>query len=1108
MPGIKFGGAKAKKKVKEDGDLLSLASGKDEGLLLSPSDSWSEVWKGMPTYEMGSTEAFRKVTIHLRDPGELEDLSRMLGIDLTDRTSTVYLSRDEDYVAPKELIYESDDPRPPRYPVYVISKGRWDTPLTAEALRAIGVPHKVVIEPSEASRYEEALGKERLLVAPEDFSKRGEGGIPVRNFVWETAVASGAKRHWILDDNIHGFLRLNRNRRIPVSGPSIFRAAEDFSDRYENVALSGFNYMYLARDNQELPPFCLNTRIYSMILINHDLDLPERWRGRYNEDTDLSLRALKAGWATVLFNAFLGDKAPTLTMKGGNAEIYADSDRRREFAESLKAQHPDVVEVVWRYERWHHEVNYRPFAGNRLIPRKDQPVSAGEYGMRIARSSRTGRYVPPPLAPVVITMAPRKAEALPKEPVEIKEEPPLSSVSLTPRSSKPENAAPVVFAPRAAKTTMLSAPEANRYVDPFLRSIEPQLKVWDTELYPPKFDYATWPWGDKSFVVADVEVFENFFLVAVKRLQDGKRLTFELSDRSPKLNRIELETVMLNNCIVTFNGNNFDLPIIGMALLGFDNRKLKEASNRIIREGIKSWDIEREFGVRLPKFNSIDLMEPNPSVRMGLKMLHARLNGRFIVDLPFEDVELSSREMNVATLYCLNDLDATEGLCNALREPLDLRRALSGQYGMDLRSKSDAQVGEAIVKSRVGIRGNPKDGIPSIQSFGYSVPSFVSFESPALREVLRSLRETTFHINGSGRVETPDWLKDLSIPLGSAAYTMGIGGLHSTEGSRAILSDEENVLVDIDVSSQYPRIILKLGLYPKALGPKFLDVYRELTDERVAAKAAGDKTKADGGKIALNGVYGKLGSSYSILYAPDLMIATTLTGQLSLLMLIERLEAAGIPVASGNTDGVLPFVKRSKLKELASIVSRWEAETGFAIERTEYDAIYNSSVNSYIAVKPGGKTKIKGPLANPWREGNLREMLSKNPQMTILSDALVDLIVKGTPVEETITNAADPRAFVTVIQVRGGAEWRGAKLGRVARYYYSFDGDPILDAKGKRQVAKTEGAKPLMELTASLPEDVDRLRYFEEAKALAVDYAILKPEGELAEDSCCVIPFV
>jgi hypothetical protein len=275
----------------------------------------------------------------------------------------------------------------PKYPIYIPSLGRWESRLTVKTLESKGVPFKVVVEPDEYNSYAKVIDPAKILKAPEDFHERGQGSIPVRNWIWDHAVSQGTGRHWIIDDNIVNFYRLNQNRRIPVGSGTIFACAEDFTDRYENVAFSGLNNIAFAPDRSDrIAPFVLNTRIYSITLINNAL--PFRWRGRYNEDTDICLRALKAGWCTIQFNAFLADKCTTLKMKGGNTDtVYDTGDQRREFAESLQRQHPDVVTVVWKFGRWHHKVNYSRFKSNALQKLEGLVIEPGvnNYGMKLAQ---------------------------------------------------------------------------------------------------------------------------------------------------------------------------------------------------------------------------------------------------------------------------------------------------------------------------------------------------------------------------------------------------------------------------------------------------------------------------------------------------------------------------------------------------------------------------------------------------------------------------------------------------------------------------------------------------------------------------------------------------
>ena len=207
----------------------------------------------------------------------------------------------------------------PKYPVYIISKGRWERRQTAKAMEVMKIPYHIVVEPQEYENYAAVIDKSKIIVLP--FSNLGQGSIPARNWVWEHAIKTGAERHWILDDNMDSFYRVNRNMKLIVKTGAIFKCAEDFVDRYENIAIAGFQYNSFVFKDAIVPPFRLNTRIYSCILLKNDL--PYRWRGKYNEDTDLSLRALKDGWVTMLFNAFLANKETTMRAKGeiGRAHV-------------------------------------------------------------------------------------------------------------------------------------------------------------------------------------------------------------------------------------------------------------------------------------------------------------------------------------------------------------------------------------------------------------------------------------------------------------------------------------------------------------------------------------------------------------------------------------------------------------------------------------------------------------------------------------------------------------------------------------------------------------------------------------------------------------------
>ena len=281
-----------------------------------------------------------------------------------------------------------------RYPVYIVSKGRYTNMLTNRALNRLGVPFRVIVEEQEFDEYAKVVGAERLLILPKKYKEEYEllddlgltkstGPGPARNFAWEHSMSEGYAWHWVLDDNIHDFQRLNRNMKVPMRTNVNFVATEDFIDRYENLAIAGFNYRSFCKSDSKANPYILNTRIYSCLLIRNDI--PFKWRGRYNEDTILCLDALSAGWATIQLNAFLQEKVTTQRMGGGNSKEFYEVEGTLAKSKMLADTYPDVASVVWKFNRWHHHVDYSPFKNNPLkrkasfIPQNQ----INEYGLKL-----------------------------------------------------------------------------------------------------------------------------------------------------------------------------------------------------------------------------------------------------------------------------------------------------------------------------------------------------------------------------------------------------------------------------------------------------------------------------------------------------------------------------------------------------------------------------------------------------------------------------------------------------------------------------------------------------------------------------------------------------
>jgi hypothetical protein len=263
----------------------------------------------------------------------------------------------------------------PRYPVYIVSKGRARNGLTTRALHEMNVPHYIVVEEQELEFYKEGRCHGELLVLPQKYKNeydlcddlgfsKSTGPGPARNFCIDHSLQSGFNRHWVMDDNIDAFHYLNRNEKFEVRTGATLRASEDFVDRYSNVPVSGLNYYSFCKKTDKVPPYILNTRIYSCLLIDNNSGY--RWRGRYNEDTDLSLRVLKDGHCTIQFNAFLCGKITTQRMRGGNSADFYDDEGTLPKSEMLEKLHPDVAKVVYKFNRWHHHVDYSVFKKNKL----------------------------------------------------------------------------------------------------------------------------------------------------------------------------------------------------------------------------------------------------------------------------------------------------------------------------------------------------------------------------------------------------------------------------------------------------------------------------------------------------------------------------------------------------------------------------------------------------------------------------------------------------------------------------------------------------------------------------------------------------------------------
>lgn len=575
-------------------------------------------------------------------------------------------------------------------------------------------------------------------------------------------------------------------------------------------------------------------------------------------------------------------------------------------------------------------------------------------------------------------------------------------------------------------------------------------------------------------VAFDVECYSNYFLVLFKGL-DGRVIKVSRHNDIIEGDMKVVNAIYRINPLISFNGDNYDIPMLCAFMDGWSNADLKKLSDAIIVKNLSRWQLTDYFPklrVRQPQAGHIDLTGATP-LQASLKAYGCRIHSEKLQDLPIDpSATITCGQVDVLERYCENDVDVTWDIYDTLKPQLKLRGQMTKEYGVDMRSKSDAQIAEAIIKQRMQEAGHSVDKRDTpVKPFKYNVPGFILFKDPTLRTVLDAVRSCEFTIKDTGNVILPDTISQV-IEFDGTKYKLGIGGLHSQEKRQVVEPTADEVLGEYDVASMYPSIILGQNLYPKHLGEEFLEIYRAIFEERLAAKRSGNKTVADTLKIVLNSSYGKFGSKYSFLYSPELLVQTTLSGQLALLMLIERVTSVGAKVVSANTDGINVLMPKSLKPRVDAVCDRWSKDTTYVLEWTEYKATYSESVNSYVALKDDG-AKTKGL----YESGSI----AKGYSAQICNDAIVAYLKDDVPIRETIYGCNDIRQFLVMRGVRSGGVWQGKELGKVVRWYFSVCGASIHYKNGNK-VAGSDGAMPMMDLVYYLPDDLDLERYVEIAE--------------------------
>lgn len=548
----------------------------------------------------------------------------------------------------------------------------------------------------------------------------------------------------------------------------------------------------------------------------------------------------------------------------------------------------------------------------------------------------------------------------------------------------------------------------------------------------------------KLHAIFDTEIIgliKPIFLTCIEIVETGERFTFWHDKRG----HTKKLTAMLEDPQYTwvgFNSENFDRPLLAMAVMGHDETNIKVVCQNIIEHKMMSWQTYREYDIDFIEYDHIDIKEVPKGVMLSLKVYEGRMHSPNLQDMPFHhDEEIDTpKKRKIVEDYCWNDISETKRLFLTMKEEVELREQLGAQYGVDIRSKSDAQCAEAILKKVCSI-GKGDKVVPG--SVRYSCPKFIKTNSKLINEIIAMCEDHKFIINfANGSPEFPEFLTE-PIDINGGVYQMGIGGLHSKHDKKIHLKanpDEGLLLSDFDVASYYPNIMIKAGLIPNLGGNKgalFLDAYQDIYEQRIAAKRKGDKSRAETLKIVLNGTFGKLGSIYCSFYAPALMLAVTITGQLNLLCLIYELtNIKGVTVESANTDGIMVAYPLDKRELVLKRIQLNAKRTQFEYEETPYEQVALKDVNSYFAVPAPSlaavidrvsitsslNKKLDVKRKGAYSKAGVKE--NTNPTMEVCSDAVAEYLLGNHEIEDWIRAEKDIRKFVEIRGVKkpGGVQ--------------------------------------------------------------------------------------
>lgn len=568
----------------------------------------------------------------------------------------------------------------------------------------------------------------------------------------------------------------------------------------------------------------------------------------------------------------------------------------------------------------------------------------------------------------------------------------------------------------------------------------------------------------KIVYVYDIEVFQNIFHCSVKNTETNDIYEFEISERKNQLRELvkffkqvdkyitwgDYYTTNINipaNVIFCgYNNLHYDNPIINY-IIEYEDKlmqynipticssifNLSKTITTSSEDNIDAWK-HWKYQIWFDTFDILTMLYSN-KLRVGLKEIQVTMQypnvQEFVCDwtkpLPLEDFESMID-------YNINDIESTSELLNRCKKDVDLRIAIEDEYGVRVLSKDGVNIGMKILTQKyLEKTGLTWQDIKDLRSPMSVIPlkdvilPFIKYDSPILQRVLDDMKN---QIVSPGRKGYEN-----KFVFNNLRYSVGVGGIHSVNSPEIIIPRDDEMLIDIDVASLYPSMLIEYEFYPKHLGKEFLEVYKQIKDERIEAKHNGDKVKNETLKLALNGLSGNLQNEHNFCYSPFAVMQIRINGQLLLLMLAEKLTQIGCRIVQANTDGLFVLLKKDAYSKVNSICREWEQLTKLTLEEDRFKAMYQYAINDYFAITEDNKVKEKGMFITTIK-------LGKGLTPKIIPKAVISFFKDGIPVEDTIKNCTDIRDFL--MSEKTGKQWHVEYMNeeqqRTNRFYASTNG--------------------------------------------------------------------